>query len=181
MQFTELPRSDHELVTLRPIVATDIPVWYEYLSKPAVYEHTSWNLCSRDELSSYVWITEAFTPSSLLRFAIALRSTDQLIGTVGFHTVYPQNRSAEVAFDLSPSVWGKGIATYACGLLVGWAHLHIRLLRVQAAILESNERSARVLERCNFVREGLLHSYRMVRGRPGNFWMYSHVVQAHAT
>jgi ribosomal-protein-alanine N-acetyltransferase len=141
-----------------------------------MFEHTSWNVRSSADLSPYVWEPQAFTPSTALRFAVALRSSNELVGTAGFHTVSPENRSAEIAYDLAPSMWGKGIATHVCSVLVGWAHAHVDLVRVQAAVLESNERSARVLQRCGFQREGLLISYRQVRGRAGNFWMYSHVV-----
>jgi ribosomal-protein-alanine N-acetyltransferase len=179
MLFAALPEANHKLVSLRPIMEADLPVWYAYLSTPAVFEHTSWNLSSSSELSPYVWAPEAATESSLLRLAIALRSTGELIGTAGFHTVSPQNRSAELAFDLSPSVWGQGIATYVCQLLVAWAHASVGLLRVQATVLESNARSAAVLERSGFLREGLLRSYRLVRGSPGDFFMYSHVQPLH--
>jgi ribosomal-protein-alanine N-acetyltransferase len=86
------------------------------------------------------------------------------------------NRTAEIAYDLSPRVWGKGIATSVCGQLVAWGHASAGLLRVQATVLESNTKSMAVLERCCFLREGLLRSYRLVRGRPGDFYMYSHVV-----
>jgi hypothetical protein len=44
-----------------------------------------------------------------------------------------------------------------------------------------SERSARVLARCGFEREGLLRSYRMVRGVPGDFWIYWHVVPIEAS
>lgn len=176
MLFEALPESTHELVSLRPITEADIPVWYAYLSQPVVVEHTSWNLSTSAELSPYVWIPEANTESSLLRLAIALRSTGELVGTAGFHSVQPQNRSAEIAYDLAQSVWGKGIATSVCQQLVAWAHAHVGLLRVQATVLESNVPSMAVLERCGFLREGYLRSYRLVRGRPGNFFMYSHVV-----
>jgi ribosomal-protein-alanine N-acetyltransferase len=175
MRFDALPESSHALVSLRPIVEADLPVWYAYLSTPAVFEHTSWNLSSASDLSPYVWSPQAIAESSLLRLAIALRSTGELVGTAGFHTVSPQNRSAELAYDLAPSVWGKGIATDVCRLLVAWAHASAGLLRIQATVLESNLRSAAVLERCGFVREGLLRSYRLVRGRPGDFHMYAHV------
>ena len=47
------------------------------------------------------------------------------------------------------------------------------LLRIQATVLESNERSLRVLQRCAFEREGYLRSYRQIRGRAGNFWLYA--------
>ena len=36
-------------------------------------------------------------------------------------------------------------------------------------------RSARVLDRCGLEKEGLLRQHRMVRGTPGNFFMYSHI------
>jgi [ribosomal protein S5]-alanine N-acetyltransferase len=178
VKFSSLPESSNEEIVLRPIVAADLPVWYEYLSQSAVFEHTSWNVRSHDELSQYVWQPESSTPSTLLRLAVALRSSKQLVGTAGFHTVSPQNFSAELAYDLSPSMWGKGIATYVCSLLTEWAHSNAGIVRVQATVLETNAASERVLQRCGFQREGLLRSYRMVRGRPGNFWMYAHVVPA---
>jgi RimJ/RimL family protein N-acetyltransferase len=45
--------------------------------------------------------------------------------------------------------------------------------RRTAVVLETNLRSARTLEQSGFLREGYLRSYRQVRGRAGNFWMYS--------
>jgi ribosomal-protein-alanine N-acetyltransferase len=176
VRFEMLPQSEHALVELRPIVAADIPVWFGYLTDPVVYEHTSWNVHSPDELAQHVWSPSTREPESLTRFAIALRATGQLVGTAGFHSVSPPNRTAELAYDLAPTHWGKGIATYVGGLLTAWAHQSCEVLRVQAVTLHSNERSAKVLARCGFEREGLLRSYRMVRGVPGDFWVYSHVV-----
>jgi RimJ/RimL family protein N-acetyltransferase len=176
MLFDTLPELSHELVRLRPIVESDLPVWYAYLSRPDVNEHTSWNLSGWTDLSPYMWNPEANTESSLVRLAIALRSNDELVGTAGFHTVQPRNRSAEIAYDLAPSQWGKGIATSVCQQLVAWAHSSAKVLRVQGTVLQSNVRSMAVLERCGFLREGLLRSYRLVRGKPGDFYMYSHVV-----
>jgi [ribosomal protein S5]-alanine N-acetyltransferase len=49
------------------------------------------------------------------------------------------------------------------------------MTRVQPTVLESNQRSVRVLERSGFEREGLLRSDRLVRGHPGNLRMYAHV------
>ena len=181
MKFQALPQSDHALIELRPIVAADIALWFSCLTDPVVYEHTSWNVQSPEDLSHYVWSASTREPESMTRFAIALRSTGQLVGTAGFHTVAPHNRSAELAYDLAPAHWGKGIATHVCALLTAWAHLSCGMLRVQAAALRTNERSAKVLARCGFEREGLLRSYRMVRGVPGDFWLYSHVVPIEAS
>lgn len=175
MRYRALPESGHELVALRPIVAADIADWYACLAQPVVLEHTSWNLRSADDLAHYPGASASTDPESLLRFAIVLRSSGRLIGSAGFHSVSPRDRRAELAYDLSPEYWGKGIATHVCSLLVRWAHAEADVLRVQATVLESNRRSMAVLERCGFVLEGVLHGYRMVRGVPGNFRMYAHV------
>ncbi|MBV8037582.1 GNAT family protein [Roseateles sp.] len=176
MQFTALPESTHPLVTLRPIVAADLPVWFDYLSLPAVHEHTSWRPQAPSQLEHYDHARAEHTPSSVLRLAIADRAGGRMLGSIGFHTVSPEHRTAELAYDLAPGAWGQGIASAMGRLLVDWAHGHVGLLRVQATALSSNTRSMRVLERCGFTREGLLRSYRLVRGRPGDFWMHAHVV-----
>jgi [ribosomal protein S5]-alanine N-acetyltransferase len=181
MQFHALPASAHVLVAFRPIEAHDLAAWYDYLCLPVVFEHTSWNVASAAELAPYVWASGASAAPSFLRFAIVLRSNNQLVGSAGFHSVSPENRTAEMAYDLAPGVWGKGIATHVCAQLVQWAHADVGLLRVQATALDSNTRSARVLQRCGFEHEGLLRSYRMVRGRAGDFNMYAHVLPIEAT
>jgi len=173
MHFTNLPLLDHPDVLLRPIEEADLLPWAAYLQKPQVYEHTSWNLQDVAELRPFLWREQLHSADSLFRLAIAYRSDGRLIGTAGFHTVSALNRSAELAYDLAPEAWGKGIASQTARALTAWAHQTANILRVQATVLESNSRSARVLDRCGFQREGLLRSYRHVRGRPGDFWIYA--------
>lgn len=175
MRFRALPSVDHPRVHLRPLAESDMRTWSEYLNLPEVYKHTSWNRPGLEELSSYLGNEADREPASRLRLAIALRDGGRLVGTTGFHTVSPANRSAELAYDLHPSVWGMGIATCVATAMVAWAHSEAALVRVQATVLESNARSIRVLERSGFAREGLLRAYRFVRGKPGNFYMYSHI------
>ena len=178
MRYTALPQSTHELVTIRPLTRADTAAWYAYLSLPAVYEHTSWDVQSADDLAHYLAANEAMTPDSAARFAIALRAGNDFVGTAGFHSVSDRNRTAEIAYDLAPANWGRGIAHAVCDSLVQWAFDHVGLVRVQATALESNARSMTVLQRCRFEREGYLRNYRMVRGKPGNFWLYSRIPAA---
>jgi len=175
MNFSGLPALEHQTVVLRPIVASDIDPWYKYLCLPHVLQHTSWDLHSPNELLPHIWNVEDFPASSHLRFAIALKSNNQLVGTAGFHTFSAQHRSAEIAYDLDPKIWGQGIATAVTKELVRWAHDCASVIRLEATALESNIRSVKVLERSGFKKEGLLRSYRIVRGTPGNFYLYSHV------
>lgn len=169
--YREPPRLDHPLATLRALRADDIEPWYRILAQARVVEHTSWDLAGAADLEPY--LEDARTPEARVRWALARRDDDALIGTAGFHTVSPPNRSAEIAYDLAPEVWGQGLARAAVNALVDWAFGQVGLLRVQATTLQSNLRSQRVLEACGFEREGLLRRYRLVRGVPGDFWMFS--------
>ncbi|HWW07848.1 GNAT family protein [Collimonas sp.] len=173
MHYPDLPEFVHKLVYLRPLSRADAPAWYEYLSKPHVLEHTSWDLRSIDELMRKFDALESIDPASEIRMGIVLRDSDVLVGTVGFHSVSVLNKSAEIAYDLAPSVWGKGIAPSVCDVMVDWGFSHLGLVRIQATALDSNTRSVRVLEKCGFQCEGLLRNFRMVRGHPRNFWIYS--------
>lgn len=118
---------------------------------------------------------ESCAPSSQIGLAIICLTTGQLAGTVGFHTISQINRSAELAYNLAPEYWGRKLAQGAAAALCDWAFQVMQLNRIQATVLETNLASIKVLERSGFAREGYLKAYRMVRGKPGNFWMYSKI------
>lgn len=177
MNFIRYPQSSHPNAILRPLTAPDLARWAAYIALPLVHEHTTWNLQSVDELEPFLSHSRPGNPDGQMRLAIAAPGSNLLIGTIGFHTVSSLNKSAELAYDLSPEAWGQGIAVAAAQVMTDWAHREVGMIRVQACVLESNQKSMTVLERCGFQREGLLHSYRQVRGRSGDFFMYSHVVQ----
>lgn len=175
MHFPSLPQTSHDLAVLRPLREADLDRWASYLNDPAVFLHTSWDHPGVDELRGYLGSEISGHSDSRLRLAIAARTDDRLLGTIGFHTVSALNRVAEITYDLHPEAWGRGLATSMVDVMVRWAHEVAGIRRVQATVLETNARSIRVVERAGFEREGLLRAYRSVRGEPGNFLMFAHV------
>ncbi|MCD5327473.1 hypothetical protein [Chromobacterium piscinae] len=67
MLFTEMPVLDHPDAILRPLYPDDVLAWYDYLTLPQVFEHTSWNVQAQSELEHYAWPPEQFTEASALR------------------------------------------------------------------------------------------------------------------
>lgn len=173
MQITQHIDMQHEGYALRTLRRLDIPAWYAYLKIPEVIAHTSWNLSCADDLLPQFEEYESDALNSQIRLAIVCTQTGQLAGTVGFHTISTLNHSAEIAYDLAPQFWGRRIAQSAAEALCGWGFAEFNLNRIQATVLESNANSLKLIERLGFVREGYLKAFRMVRGRPGNFWMYA--------
>lgn len=172
---TELPETNYPLVRLRELRRDDAPAWYAYLSQPEVVEHTSWNLRTIADLDPLFDELESGLPNAPRRFAIVARDGGEIVGHVGLPIVSAVHRNAEIAYDLAPTAWGRGIAPAVCTAVTDWAFATLGCVRVQATVLESNARSVRVLERCGFAREGFLRSYRLVRGVPGDYWMYAQV------
>ena len=172
-----LPPCRHALVEIRSLLPADIPDWYAYLREPEVIQHTSWNLRDINDLYALYHDYQCEGPETPLRFAIAERATGRLVGTLGFNHRSLQHRHAEIAYDLAPAWWGRGIATALCLDASDWALQAQHWLRVQAVVLDTNAASIRVLEKAGFEREGWLRAYRVVRGAAGNFFMYARVAQ----
>lgn len=177
MRIGKLPTLNVPGISLRQLELSDREAWYSYLRLPLVTEHTSWNLTSAKDLDSLFDELRSEGPDSIRRWSIVDSASNSLIGTVGFHTISGANRTAEIAYDLAPSHWGRGIGRAACMAATHWGFDVADWVRIQAVVLETNVRSIAVVGACKFRREGYLRSYRMVRGIPGNFVLFSRLAE----
>ncbi len=173
MRIANPPASGIEGIALRQIETGDCEAWFDYLRLPEVFEHTSWNLRSVTDLRGTLESCLQEGPTSQMRMAVIEESAGRLIGTIGLHTLSEVNRSAEIAYDFAPTHWGRGLATRLCETVTSWSFDALNLHRLQATVLVGNQRSEHVLARCGFRQEGLLRGYRMVRGQPGDFRIFS--------
>jgi ribosomal-protein-alanine N-acetyltransferase len=173
MKILSTPPSGYPGVSLRQLERSDMPSWYAYLSNYEVVRYTSWNLQSESDLLPMFDALDSELPTSIRRLAIIGDHSGELIGTIGFHTVSDVNHTAEIAYDLAPDYWGKGIASAIVQQVTQWSFSAFGFVRVQGTVLETNVSSARVLQKCRYRHEGLLRSFRMVRGIPGNFQLYA--------
>lgn len=162
----QVPDLHHPEYYLRPIVTSDAEAWYDYLAQAQVIEHTSWALKSKDDLVKLIQLYNSGDVVAPIRFAFARRLDGRLMGTVGFHTISPAHRTAELAFDFHPGCWGKGLALLCAQATIKWGFDTQDFVRIQAIVLDSNQRSRRVIEKCGMHFEGRCRNYRMVRGEP---------------
>lgn len=152
--------------------AEDAPDLLAYLSDPRVYESTSsdpWTLDAVEGLISAA--VDAGEDGGFICLAIELRPTGELLGMVRLESFDERNRRAELGYDLAPKHWGQGYMHEAVAAFLKYA-FEKGLHRAEATVMEGNARSARVLERLGFQREGLLRGYKLVRGEPRDFTMF---------
>lgn len=157
--------------SLRPLRPADVDAWYTLLTDPRVFGPTSWNVHDRAEVAAMVHRHAA----SGLRQAIARRSDDALVGTLGATRWNAPPGVAEVAYELAPAVWGRGLATAAVAAFLDAARA-AGLTRVEAHSWVENTASAAVLRRAGFVIEATLPAFRDCRGELRDFWRWSRAV-----
>ena len=98
--------------------------------------------------------------------SLVITEYDVLAGAIDMRLIDREDpRIGELGYLLAPGFRGRGILARALRLLVSWSFGEpLRLERVQALVHPSNDRSAAVLTRAGFVREGVLRAYRAEPG-----------------
>jgi ribosomal-protein-alanine N-acetyltransferase len=159
---------------LRPLVPPDAAALYAYLRDPLVTELTSYPDVSVTMVGAMIErAMSRWACGELSKWGLVLPHDNRLVGTCGFNEWSPSHRWAELAFDLARDHWGKGLMRQAVAAVLQWAFRQDQIDRVQAFVRVDNGRSQRLLERSGFVREGCLRSYRVCRGQPHDFYIYS--------
>ena len=103
-----------------------------------------------------------------LALGIALKSTDQLIGAVGFHGIDFKDRKADFGIMIAvKEEWNKGHGTEATKLMIAYGFETLNLHRIELRVYENNPRAIRVYEKVGFKREGTL---RQEHYRQGRYW-----------
>jgi ribosomal-protein-alanine N-acetyltransferase len=73
--------------------------------------------------------------------------------------------NARVGYSLDQKKEGRGLMSEALGLVIRYAFDGLNLKRLLAGYVPQNSRSARVLERAGFVKEGYHREYLFVGGK----------------
>jgi ribosomal-protein-alanine N-acetyltransferase len=143
---------------LRPLIEADIPAHYAVFADPEVARYWSrepWTELAQAEESIRAGMAAA-ADGSEVRFGIELLSTGELIGNVGLHHFFEQNRRCEIGYALASKHWGQGYATEALRAAIQHGFDALHLNRIEADIDPRNIGSARVLEKLGFRKEGYM-------------------------
>lgn len=158
---------------LRPFRADDADAIYAYLRESVVTEMTSYPVVTMSLVEGMIErYRSRWAAGELSKWAVALRPDDLVVGICGFNEWSAAHRWAELAYELAPAEWGKGLMRRAVAAVLDWTFRRDQVDRVQAFVRTDNGRSFGLLERCGFVREGCLRSYRVCRGQPHDFYIY---------
>lgn len=157
-------------VAIRLLTLRDCsPRYLGWLQDPEVnrFLETRWREQTLDSVREFVAATSASDDSYL--FAIVEASSGAHIGNLKLGPVNRHHAHADLSYFIGEKQhWGKGYATEAIALAVGFAFRRLGLNRVQAGVYEENVASARALEKAGFMLEGRFR--RELRSAEGGSW-----------
>jgi ribosomal-protein-alanine N-acetyltransferase len=87
---------------------------------------------------------------------------------------------ASCGYWIGENLTRRGYMTDAVRIVISYAFDHLRLHRLEAACLPSNEASIRLLKKCGFLEEGIARRYLKINGRWEDHLLFGLVSNEHS-
>lgn len=154
--FSEIPHIEGERIVLDRIVDADAGALQELMGSEAVYRFEPTYLFERqfDDAREAIrqLYGDLFASRQSLILAIRLKDNGELAGLAEYYGLRDDAHKISVGYRLLERCWGRGIATEALALMVGYLYGETDIELITASTMVGNAASARVLEKNGFIR-----------------------------
>jgi [ribosomal protein S5]-alanine N-acetyltransferase len=151
------PTLETERLLLRQTTSEDVIAVFAIFADPNVTQFH--NLDTFTHVEQAIAVIErrsqGFELGQGIRWGIALKSTQQLIGSCGF-TWHPSEAGAEIGYELSSQFWSQGIMSEALSAILQYGFEVRHLEFVMAEVMLDNVASQKLLMKLGFQRQGIL-------------------------
>jgi ribosomal-protein-alanine N-acetyltransferase len=163
--FEQFPIIKSDSLVLKKIDVRHLEEVYEIYRNDKVFEY-----CgiipkhNKDTVKTMIGHFERdYNKKSRVKWGIFTNSeSDRLVGIIEAFDFNQKVNMVTIGYFLAESYWGKGIATRAVKMLLGFLFEDVNVNRIQAEVMPLNEISKKVLLKNGFIKEGTL--------RQASFW-----------
>jgi ribosomal-protein-alanine N-acetyltransferase len=156
LNFHPFPIIKSERLLLRDLKDADANELFHLRSDKNVMQFIDRPLAESidDALKLIKIISDGHTNKENITWAITLKDSPALIGTIGFWRIEKEHYRAEIGYLLNPVYQGKGIMQEAMKVVLLYGFEKMQLHSVEANVNPNNAASIKLLEKNGFVREG---------------------------
>lgn len=165
--FSKEQRIETDRLVLRNIDDKDQQAMFEIFSEEKVVYWTDFDLMTTSDDAQWVvkYFKECRENSEQYRWAVCLKESDQMIGTVGLFSFDPDSAKCEIGYDLNINYHRRGYMSEAVEQILKIAFERLTLHRVEAVITPGNPASRAILEKFGFIEEGTSRECEFYRGQ----------------
>ena len=173
--FNTFPELETERLRLRMIRPGDVTAVYEIFGDEAVTQYYGLETyTSIDQAAERIHLyRQNFRKRRSLRWGIAFKDEDWLLGTIGIMNWKPRFFNAALGYDLAKRHWRQGIMREGLTAVLSYAFTTMQMNRLEAFVMPKNEPSSRLLVKLGFQNEGLMREYGYWRGGFHDLVLYS--------
>jgi ribosomal-protein-alanine N-acetyltransferase len=154
--FSEIPRITGERVVLDRVVDADADALRDLIGNPLVQRYLPTYLFEKqfDDVHEAIaqLYGQLFQNKESLILAIRDKRTGELAGLAEFYGLRDELHKVSMGYRLRECFWGKGLATEAARLMVGYLYGQTDIEIITASTMVENDASAHVLENADFIR-----------------------------
>ncbi len=161
-------------VEVRLVSESDLPELLAMNSDAEVTKflgYAPWNVLAQAE-AWFQRISAQQEAGSALEFVVVAKPGGHVIGRCGLFDFEEANTHARLGYILGRAHWGQGYMREALTALVEAAFRQMRLRKLEANVEAENVRSAHLLQRLGFTREGVLRERWITEGQPMDAEIY---------
>lgn len=173
--YRTVPALETERLLLRKLMMEDAEDLFKYASEPSVSRFMPWGVHKTidDSKGFLASILEAYERQQKLTWAIQLKQTGKMIGTIDYVSWQPKRSKAEIAYTLSHEYWGRGLMKEAADGLLAFGFKEMGLNKIEAPIMLENTQSRRLAEKLGMKLEGVARDHMVIKGEFVDLAMYS--------
>ena len=157
VNFNPFPALSTDRLMLRQVTQNDVNEIFFLRSDKRVLQFLAKDpAVSTEEASLFIKkINELEENNDAVTWGITFKNEKKLIGTICYWNITKKHYRAEIGYALHPTLQGKGIMHEAMGEVIKYGFENMKLHSVEANVDPDNTASIKLLERNNFIREGL--------------------------
>jgi ribosomal-protein-alanine N-acetyltransferase len=156
--FESFPKLNTQRLLLRQITQEDDQSLLEVLSDEDTCKYLTHNAVNDIESIKRMiaGMQSFFDEKQRIRWGIAQKTDNTIVGHCGFFDIDKFNCSAEISYCLKSGSWGQGIMTEALDAMLKFGFEDYGFNRIVAKVMKGNAGSIKVLQKLGFVEEGIL-------------------------
>ena len=165
--FKPFPVLESSRLLLRQVSAADKNEVFSLRADPRVMKYIDRPIAGsmEDALELIQKIDDGLINNNGITWAITLKGSQQLVGTIGYWRIDKEHYRAEIGYLLHPDLQRKGITQEAITVILNYGFEIMKLHSVEANVNPGNEASIKLLEKNNFKREAYFKENYFYQGR----------------
>lgn len=155
VSFNPFPILETENLLLRQFSLNDVSAFFEmrsneklmhFIPRPLATQH-------KDVEDLINLMNNEIANNNSISWAITLKNTGELLGSIGFVRMQKENHRAEIGYMLNTKHQGKGLMHQAITACINYGFNTMKLHTIEAVIDPANTASEKVLQKSNFIKE----------------------------